>query len=694
MNADVPVVRSELRGAIALVTIDNPPVNAASLAVRSELKAAIERLGSTPDVGAIVIACAGRTFMAGADIREFGKPLVPPILFQTCAAIEACPKPIVAAIHGTALGGGFEVALASHARLMKRDARLGLPEVKIGQAPGAGGTQRLPRIIGLAKTIDIVTTGRMIAADEALALGIVDQLVDGDVVEAAIARAQTLVGTQPTRTCDRPVPPFDQSEIDQIIKDVDKRARGQQSPGEAARLVLAAPLMPVPEGVMREREVFARLVVSEQGQALRHIFFAERNAAKVDGLENASPIDIRHVGVAGAGTMGAGIAVALADAGYKVTVVERDDAAVSAGRARIEGLYARLQKSGRIDEAAMRERLSRIELAGTLQAFAPCDLVIEAVFDDLDVKRTLFAALSNIVRPDAILATNTSYLNPDLIAEAATHPQRIVGMHFFAPANVMRLLEVVRMAQTSPDVLATALAVARKLRKLAVVSGVCPGFIGNRIYAMYRRQCEYMLEEGAQPRDIDDAMESLGLPMGPFRVFDMSGLEIAWAQRKRLAPTRDPRERYVDIADQLCEQGHFGQKTGAGWYRYDNGARSDHPLVRELIDKAVTRRGGRHTTFTPDSIRIRLIAAMACEGAKILRERIAARASDIDLVFVNGYGWPSWLGGPMFQADRIGAKRILAEIEQMQTRDGPGWEADAIIVDAAKSDGPMFPSAL
>ncbi|MDB5532062.1 MAG: Short chain enoyl-CoA hydratase /3-hydroxyacyl-CoA dehydrogenase, partial [Hyphomicrobiales bacterium] len=271
-------------------------------------------------------------------------------------------------------------------------------------------------------------------------------------------------------------------------------------------------------------------------------------------------------------------------------------------------------------------------------------------------------------------------------------PQRIVGMHFFAPANVMRLLEVVRMAQTSPDVLATALAVARKLRKLAVVSGVCPGFIGNRIYAMYRRQCEYMLEEGAQPRDIDDAVEALGLPMGPFRVFDMSGLEIAWAQRKRLAPTRDPKERYVDIADQLCEQGHFGQKTGAGWYRYDNGARSDHPLVRELIDKAVARRSAERQTFTPEAIRIRLIAAMACEGAKILREGIAARASDIDLVFVNGYGWPSWLGGPMFQADRIGAKRILAEIEQMQTRDGPGWEADSVIVEAAKSGQPIFPS--
>ena len=683
-------VSVSLRDRIAIATIDNPPVNAASQAVRAGLKETIERLGADAAVDAILIACAGRTFVAGADIREFGKAPMLPILFEVTAAIEACPKPVVVAVHGTALGGGCEIALAAHARVLRKDAKLGLPEVKLGLVPGAGGTQRLPRFTGVEKAMEIVSSGRMIDAQEAQTYGLVDVLTEDDVVEAAVALARSRIGTPLTRTSDRAVPAFDAEAAKRQLAEIDRKARGQISPKEAANLVLAAPLVSVTDGIKLEREAFLRLTHSEQGMALRHIFFAERDATKVDGLDGVAPLPVTTVGIAGAGTMGAGIAVAFADAGYKVIVAERDTAAATAGKGRIDAIYARTVKSGRLNEATAAERLSRIDVRDTLEALAPSDLIVEAVFDDLEVKRTLFQTLAKIVRPEAILATNTSYLDPELIADVTPGPDRVVGMHFFAPPNIMRLLEVVRCARTRPAVLATALALGKKLRKLPIVSGVCPGFIGNRIYAMYRRQCEYMLEEGATPRQIDEAMEGFGLPMGPFRVFDMSGLDISWAQRKRLAPTRDPKERYVSIADRICEAGHFGQKTGAGWYAYENGERKEHAFVRGLIDEAAKARGLPQRNFSPEDIRIRLVAAMAKEGAQVLGEGIAQRASDIDLVFVNGYGWPNWLGGPMFQADRIGATRILAEIEAMQTRDGPGWEADAAITDAARNGTPMF----
>lgn len=683
-------VSVSLRDRIAIATIDNPPVNAASQAVRAGLKETIEHLGADAAVDAIVIACAGRTFVAGADIREFGKAPMLPILFEVTAAIEACPKPVIAAVHGTALGGGCEIALAAHARVLRKDAKLGLPEVKLGLVPGAGGTQRLPRFTGIEKAMEIVSSGRMIDAQEAQTYGLVNVLTEDDVVDAAVALAKSRIGTPLTRTSDRAVPAFDTEAAKRQLAEIDRKARGQISPKEAANLVLAAPLVSVTDGIKLEREAFLRLTHSEQGMALRHIFFAERDAAKVDGLDGVSPLPVTTVGIAGAGTMGAGIAVAFADAGYKVIVAERDAAAATAGKGRIDAIYARTVKSGRLSESAAAERLSRIDVRDTLEALAPSDLIVEAVFDDLEVKRTLFQTLAKIVRPEAILATNTSYLDPELIADVTPGPDRVVGMHFFAPPNIMRLLEVVRCARTRPDVLATALALGKKLRKLPIVSGVCPGFIGNRIYAMYRRQCEYMLEEGATPRQIDEAMEGFGLPMGPFRVFDMSGLDISWAQRKRLAPTRDPKERYVSIADRICEAGHFGQKTGAGWYAYENGERKEHAFVRGLIDDAAKARGLPQRNFSPEDIRIRLVAAMAKEGAQVLREGIAQRASDIDLVFVNGYGWPNWLGGPMFQADLIGAPRILTEIEAMQTRDGPGWEADAAITDAVRNGTPMF----
>ncbi len=668
-DAQTFVTRSD-DGPIAILTTDHPPVNATSTAVRSQLKSAVEQADADPAIKTIVIACAGRTFFAGADMREFGKPPQKPILYELCAAIEASNTPVVAAIHGTALGGGFEIGLASHWRVMQHDARVGLPEVLLGITPGAGGTQRLPRLIGIPKTLELVTSGRQISAQEALDLGIVDAVSQGDLLQNALTMAREATGKPPRRCSELPVPSHDEAAVAEQLATIKRRARGQVSPVEAAQLVMLSPQVPVAEGVLAEREAFLRLMQTEQSKALRHIFAAERQALKIDGLDLASARDVKHVGIAGAGTMGSGIAVAMADAGYTVTIVERDADSAAAGRKRIEGTYKRNVKSGRIDQETADKRLAQISVGDDRNAFAACDLVIEAVFDDLAVKQELFESLAGIVRSDCILATNTSYLNPDEIAANVANPQRVVGMHFFAPANIMKLLEVVRAAHTASNVLATAIAVGRKLRKQCVVAGVCTGFIGNRIYAMYRKQCEFMLEEGATPQQIDAAMQGFGLPMGPFRAFDLSGLDISWALRKRQAATRDPAARYSVIADRLCEAGRFGQKTGAGFYKYEDGKPIADPVTANIIEQAAKEKGLPQKDFSDEEIRMRLISAMANEGGKELEEAIALRESDIDLVFTNGYGWPKWRGGPMFQARAMGLDKVVEQVRAMQQRDG------------------------
>ena len=672
---------------VATVEIDNPPVNALSQAVRAGMKAAIEQAAADPAVQAIVVAAAGRTFVAGADIREQGKPAVPPITPEICHAMENCDKPVVVAIHGTALGGGMEIALSGHGRIAAADSRVGLPEVNLGILPGAGGTQRTPRLIGIPAAIDLISAGKPVTAREALALGLIDRVADGDLRAEAIAFARELVGKPLRRTGHLPVPPFDRAAAEASIAAIDKRARGQVSPGQAARAVLFSADLPLAEGLKRERDTYLGMVTTDQAVALRHVFFSEREAAKVKGLENTTARPVNTIGIAGAGTMGSGIAVACADAGYAVVIVEQSEAAAAAGRDRIGGLYDRAIKSKRISEADKAARMERIAIGADRAAFAAADLVIEAVFDELPVKQELFAALDPLVRPDAVLATNTSYLNPDEIAAATARPDRVVGMHFFSPANVMRLLEVVRARHTTPDVLATALAVGKKLRKLSIVTGVCEGFIGNRILAAYRKQAEYMLEDGALPQDVDGAMEAYGFPMGPFAVNDLSGLDIAWARRKRLAPTRDPRERYVKIADALCEMGRLGQKTGAGWYRYKDGKREVDPEVNALVEAASRERGITRRPMAAAEIQSRIHATMVNEGSKILAEGIAARASDIDLVMINGYGYPNWRGGPMHEADRIGLDKVLAEVERISARDGYGFEPAPLLVELARSGG-------
>ncbi|MFO1090812.1 MAG: 3-hydroxyacyl-CoA dehydrogenase NAD-binding domain-containing protein [Hyphomicrobiales bacterium] len=648
----MPVTFSRTPEGVAVIEIDNPPVNALSQEVRKALLEAIEQADADRAVKAVVIAGAGKLFSGGADIREFdGAPREPylPVLLDR---IEAAAKPVVVAWHGTSLGGACEIGLAAHARVIAKGGTVGLPEVTIGIPPGAGGTQRLPRLVGVPAALDMIVPGRRVPPAEALAIGLVDRVAEGDVRAEAIALARSLADTAPRRTSAQPVPAYDAAKAKEAADALLKRTRGQTAPAEAARLVLATASRPYAEGIADERATFLKLKNGEEAAALRHAFFAEREAAKHPALEGVAPYPVKTVGVIGAGTMGSGIAVAFLDNGYPVTVVEQSAEGAAAGRARIEGLLNRAVTSGRLSETERDRRLAALTVSTDLQALIRCDLVIEAVFEDMAVKKELFVRLGSVLKQDAVLATNTSYLDVNQMAEVVPHPDRFLGLHFFSPANVMKLLEVVRGRRTSPATLATGLAVGKALGKVSVVSGVCDGFIGNRILARYRQECEFMLEEGALPKDVDQAFESWGFAMGPFAVQDLSGLDISWARRKRLAPFRKPTDRYVPIADQLCEMGRFGQKTGAGWYRYENGKRIADPDVEALVRKHAASTGRPQRTFAPAEIMARVLETMAREGQAILAEGVAACPSDIDVVLLNGYGFPRHKGGPMFQASR------------------------------------------
>ncbi|CAN7675670.1 3-hydroxyacyl-CoA dehydrogenase NAD-binding domain-containing protein [Rhizobium sp. LjRoot254] len=635
---------------VLVVTIDNPPVNAASAAMRAGLASAIAQANDSAEINTVVITGAGKIFVGGADIIEFGKPLVDPILPEVCQLIEDSGKPVIAALNGAALGGGLEIALACHYRIAAATASMAFPEVKLGLVPGAGGTQRLPRLTGIPVAIDLIGSGRSVKAEEARSAGIMDEVTDGDLI--AWALAVVAEGRKKFRkTGDLAVRPASADEIEAASRKITTKARGQVAPDVAVRLVAAAETTTLEDGLSDERATFLRLKDSPQAAALRHVFFAEREAAKVAGLEGVAPRTVKTIGIVGTGLMGSGIAVAALNAGYRVIGIEQDDEAARKGRERIAGMLERNVKSGRLDEAGLADRLSRLTVEGTLNALADADLVIEAVFDDLAVKTELFRKLEGIVRPDAILATNTSYLDPNQIAAATTHPERALGLHFFSPANIMRLVEVVRCARTEPEVLATGFAVAKKMRKLPILSGVTEGFIGNRIFSAYRREAEFLVEDGAEPQDIDAAMEDFGFAMGPFSVFDLAGLEIAWARRKRQAATRDPSERYVDIADWLCEAGRFGQKSGKGWYSYADGKKSVDRDVTAIIAAARAAKSITPRHFDKAEIVSRLLAAMSAEGERLLDEKIAARPGDIDLVLINGYGFPAHKGGPMFMRD-------------------------------------------
>lgn len=667
-------VRLQRDGNIAVLVIDNPPVNASSADVRRALLDAVQMVDADTAIDAAVIIGAGNSFVAGSDIREFGKPIPDPQLPVVIAAIQNCPKTFVAAIHGAALGGGLELALGCDARIVAADAVVGFPEVTLGMIPGAGGTQYLPRLVGIVSAIEMICSGRRIGASEAKQRGLIDRVAEGELRAAAVALAQQMKGRKRPLGA-QSVPPDLPAAIDKAAGDALRGGRNRPQIAAAIEAVKWAETVPFKEALAKERAVFQTLRMSNEAAALRHLFFAERQAAKVDGLEAVKPQAILRAGVIGAGTMGAGIAMCFADASIPVTLVDRDEASIQRGIGTIRSFYERAVASRRIEAGEAALRLQRIAASVGLDALGDCDLVVEAVFEDMDIKKDVLTRLDRILRTDALLASNTSYLNLDELAAATKRPDKIVGLHFFNPAQSMRLLEVVRGAATSPATLASALELAKRLRKLAVIARVGEGFIGNRIFAAYRRQCEFMLEEGAYPEEVDAALEKFGFAMGPFAVADLSGLDTAWRMRKRLAATRDPKERYSGIADRLCEQGRLGRKAGAGWYVYRPGERKGEPdsHVRALIEEISASKGLIRHAFSDEDIVRRAAVTMLNEAALLLAEGIAARPSDVDVAMVNGYGFPKHEGGPLFWASRQDRALILSELQNIATVSGHGF---------------------
>lgn len=664
-------VRIEQQGEVAFVVIDHPPVNAGSAAVRRGILQAVETIDADPGIRAAVLIGAGNTFIAGSDLQEFERPLQDPQWPEVIAAIESSPKPFIAALHGAALGGGYELALGCDARIAAPGTVIGLPEVTLGLIPGAGGTQRLPRLIGIPDALRLICNGERVGSAQARALGLIDSEVSGDLRAAAQQQAQ-LLGGRKCRVRDLAIVDAAPGQVDTVLAKLLPPGKTRPAVHAAAQAVQMAASLPIDAALARERAVFQELRVSEEAAALRYQFFAERKSARHPQLQGVQPRDLRMVGVIGAGTMGSGIAIAGLDGGLDVLMVERDDAALARGVASIEKHYRRRVESGKLSADVAGQRLANLRSSTDWAALEPVDLVIEAVFEDIEVKREVFAKLDAVVRSGAVLASNTSYLDLDLIAESTSRPEDVIGLHFFSPAQVMRLLEVVRTDRSSPEVLATGLKLARRLGKCAVLACNAFGFIGNRVYAAYRRQCEFMLEEGASPEQIDAALEAFGFAMGPFAVADLSGLDIAW--RMRRAQGRNPSVRYVEIADRLCETGRLGRKAGAGYYRYDEaGGRHVDPAVGELIDELRAQAGLQARQFEAEEIQRRALLAMANEAALLLAENVAARASDVDVVLVNGFGFPRWRGGAVFWACQRGPSALSTELDWLAQRSGSGF---------------------
>ncbi|TPI11431.1 3-hydroxyacyl-CoA dehydrogenase [Mesorhizobium sp. B4-1-3] len=653
---------------VAVVTIDNPPVNALSFHVRKPLYEALAASRDDPAIKAIVIACAGRTFVAGADITEFGKPVQQPELRAIIALLETIAKPTVAAIHGTALGGGLELALGCHFRVADAGAKLGLPEVRLGLLPGGGGTVRLPRLVGAAKALGMIVSGTPVSAGEAKAAGLADAVIEGDLLAEAIRFAAEMAGRGgpfvPVRDRNDRLAETDLAAFDRQAADLAKKARGLEAPIACARAVRNAITLPFGAALAAERQLFQKLVSGDQSRAQRHLFFAEREAAKVPG-KDLKKRRIERVGIIGAGTMGGGIAMAFANGGLPVTLLETGEEALRRGLATIEKNYSVSVSRDSLSEEAKQKRLSLFKGSTDYANLADCDLIIEAVFEDMAVKKEVFGKVDAIAGPGAVLATNTSYLDVNEIAASTSRPQDVLGMHFFSPANVMKLLEIVRAEKTAPEVLATVADLARRIGKVAVVVGVCHGFVGNRMLAARGAENEALLLEGATPAQVDKAFTDFGWPMGPFQMGDLAGLDIGWRNRKSRGLT-------AVIADTLCEQGHFGQKTGSGWYRYESGAREPvaDPEVEALIRAKAAELGIARREIGADEIIERTLYPLVNEGAKILDEGIAARASDIDVVWVNGYGFPIGKGGPMFWAGLEGAGKIVERLEHWHGRTG------------------------
>jgi 3-hydroxyacyl-CoA dehydrogenase len=674
-----------LDGDVAVITLDSPPVNALSFNVRDGLHEGFKAAIADPAATAIVLICAGRTFIAGADISEFGGVQKGASLFDVQTMMESATKPVVAAIHGTALGGGLEVALCAHYRIAVPSARCGLPEVNLGLLPGAGGTQRLPRIAGPRRALEMMTSGAHVPAAECLAMGLVDQLAgEGTLRDDAVAYARTLVaeGGSLRKISERPVDPMSADDFAAFRAANARKFRGFKAPEAIIQTVEAAVNLPFAEGLAVERKLFTGLVTSNESAAQRYVFFAGREVWKIPDVPPSTPtIPIASVGIIGAGTMGGGIAMNFVNAGIPVTIVETQRDALDRGLGVVRANYERSARNGRFPIEDVDRRMSMITGSLALDALNDVDLVIEAVFERMDVKKDVFTKLDAICKPGAVLATNTSALNIDEIASVTERPESVIGLHFFSPANVMRLVEVVRADHTSNEVINTSMQIAKKIGKIAALVGVCPGFVGNRMLAQRRREADALMDEGVMPWDIDKAMYDFGFAMGPFQMSDLAGLDLGWVKETSTGAT---------IRERLCELDRRGQKTGAGYYDYDANRNPTPSTVTEGIVREFAARSGKTPrAVTQDEIVERLVYPMINEGAKILEEGKAIRPSDIDIIWINGYNWPAYRGGPMFYADLIGLDNVLARLRELEATAGPQW-TPARLLERLVAEGRKF----
>jgi 3-hydroxyacyl-CoA dehydrogenase len=677
-------------GHVAIITIDNPPVNALRHGVRQGIQDCVVAARDDAGVEAIILTGAGRTFVAGADITEFGKPPQAPSLIEVISILDEVKKPTIAAVHGTPLGGGLELTMGCHFRVAAPSTRLGLPEIKLGLIPGAGGTQRLPRLIGIEKALPMILSGEPIAAKDALAAGLVDEIIEGDLVAGAVAFARKVLAEKRplTRVKDREEKLKDvranPAKFDEIVAQHAKKTRGLHAPAAAIEAIKLTLDTPIDAAQKKERDLFMKLVVGDQSRAQRHIFFAEREAAKVPGIgKDVAPREIKKAAVIGAGTMGGGISMNFANVGIPVTIIENNEDALKRGMATIEKNYQTSVQRGSLKVEDMQKRLALFTPTTDLNALKDADIVIEAVFENMPIKKELFAKIEKIAKPGAVLATNTSYLNVDEIAQVTSRVPDVLGMHFFSPANVMKLLEIVRGKDTAPDVLATAMAVGRAIKKVPVVVGVCHGFVGNRMLSARGIEAEKLLLEGALPQDVDGALTEFGFPMGPFAMGDLAGLDVGWRSRKE-------RGVRAEIADSLAEQGRYGQKTGKGYYLYEGRSARPDPEVEKLIVDASVRLGVKRRQVSKDEIIERLIYPMVNEGARILEEGIATRSGDIDVVWLYGYGFPAWRGGPMHWADTVGLKKIRDRLRELARETGDKRHEPAALLNKLADEGGTF----
>jgi len=692
------IVTYSVQGHLGVITLNNPPVNALSQSkgVLQRIMDAIKEGEHDQAVKAFLVLGGGRAFSGGADISEFGLP--PAVGLANLPALagymDTVTKPIVAAIHGFALGGGLELALACHFRCAVAGTQLGVPEVKLGLLPGAGGTQRLPRLIGVERALPMIASGDPIGPEKALELGLIDEIVKGDIVVAGtnfanrvVREARELRKTNTlTAKLEQPAAAFFAAARERMAKEY----RGYPAPLAIVDCVEAAVALPFAKGVQRERELFERLRASAESKALRHLFFAERQVSKIPDVPEDTPTrDIESAVVIGAGTMGGGIAMNFANVSIPVKILEVGQEALDKGLGVVRKNYAATVSKGRLSQEDMDKRVALLKGVTSYDDIKDADIVIEAVFEDMAVKKQVFEKLDKTAKPGAILATNTSTLDVNEIAAVTSRPESVVGLHFFSPANVMRLLEVVRAAKTSKETLATAMKLAKTIKKVGVVAGVCDGFIGNRMLHGYFREAGFLLEEGALPQQVDKVIEDFGFAMGPFRVGDLAGLDVGWYIRKRQAATRPPHLRYSKVADQICELGRFGQKTGAGWYRYEAGNRAPipDPVVEALIVKASKEAGIERRQITDQEILERCMYALVNEGAEILEEGIALRASDIDIVYIYGYGFPRYRGGPMFYADTVGLAKVYESVQRFHAAHGQSWTPAPLLERLARAGG-------